>query len=837
MKNLLFIFFAFINVSYFLNAEVITNQPLFENINRWKYHLEHGDTYGVLAEIETSMSADIVPWRMPVIKGKDWAYSWGFFAYKLKACALQKNDKFAEAYRALMDGYAYLPKKVPSKNFSNDYWKWWLVAGELTGRMGRHLDAEWYLTKVRNAFTTNDTLYLKATAALAGFLRYEGRIKKSKLLYDKLFRLKPKQPTKVWHNYIRLLFDLGNFEEGVRAILCGAKANGISSLELECDYFIEDTCSHWHLFDKYDIIEWYEFLGEQLDTVRLEKGKEKLIALLINIRSVIKKTYPELFFLSENDLMALKRRLESEKTNQVSGVSGRQGQVSIKKENTIETKRKKVSQRVFKFQFNEQSDTNLLIEDLINVALLKTQVMWRKEVGRTNFWGAILDKFTTNQLSKVIIDGESALFHIYAALGAICVGENMTKEGKKWLLKTLQLPETGGNTYRYVDVLLHFGNIYFRYTFRDIEEAKYYFNWAKDLVGKNERQKVRIKSGLGGVALFEAGPESRIKYLQEILDNYGCIPRRNVYERLARDYYRIGNFRKGFETYIEGIKRTELKMTGSRFDHMVDGLFMNKSFHTSEELKKLQNIIQTSTLRYPATLKYTPTISKLFALAELPWFKEHIKLAKIEEQSNFSNESWLYISNTVFKSPSIRAGLLYTKAQLARDFSVTNKIDWRGWLKGWETISSEIKSQKPGARVQTGNASFIHQFFIDQLKENVSRIDDKSLEKSCFVICDSMKKVRNKQFDNIVEIYEKLNKTNLVFKLHFTHISTIRRPSTKNPSFKAMVEMYSKLEKNQKVMLEKLLCNKYKYEKNEESKGKWIEFMKQCGIDNPSNTL
>ena len=122
-----FILLVFVNTSGFLNADVITNQHLFKNIADWENNVENGDTQVAIAEIEVAMSANIAPWRMAVLKSKNWSYPWGFFAYKLKAQALQKTGKFVEAYRTLMDGYTYLPQKVPPKNFSEDYFKEFLL--------------------------------------------------------------------------------------------------------------------------------------------------------------------------------------------------------------------------------------------------------------------------------------------------------------------------------------------------------------------------------------------------------------------------------------------------------------------------------------------------------------------------------------------------------------------------------------------------------------------------------------------------------------------------------------------------------------------------------------
>ena len=104
-------------------------------------------------------------------------------------------------------------------------------------------------------------------------------------------------------------------------------------------------------------------------------------------------------------------------------------------------------------------------------------------------------------------------------------------------------------------------------------------------------------------------------------------------------------------------------------------------------------------------------------------------------------------------------------------------------------------------------------------------------------ICGNIKQLNNSVFNSIIDFFIDAKNPENVFELHFSRMTAMRYTSAKNPSFKAMVEMYDNLKKNQKVMLEKLLCNKYKYEENEEGKEKWIELIKQCGIENPLNTL
>jgi len=806
------IFFVCVNVS--ANETIITNLPLWREVSCWKESIENRDAKQAIAEIDNAISAEIAPWRIAVFQGKDWSYSWGFYAYYYKALALYKSDNYVDAYDALMRAYSSMPKNIPQGKFADDYWDWYLLAGKLCSRFGRNLDADWYLSQVRGALPSNDFHYIEATAKLASVRRYQGRLLDSRNLYKNLFLLQPKQKSKVWHNYIRLLFDFGNFEQGVKAIINGVKSNGLSPKYVENDCFIKNACTHWHSFSEYDVLDWYNLLGEQLETTKLERGSENLIALLINTRKLIARIYPDIIDKKPKDLAYIKKRIDFEKTNSILNVA-------IRADKVLKNKKNKKLIVMPTVSFSDLSAANIFIENAVNNALLKTQKIWKRGGGSPRVWEQILENFSTNDLQKVVIDGESALFHTYSTIGAIYAYKYKTEIAQGFFDKALALPNMGGNADRLTDLLIRYAGLFLRSKNRDLKEAEYYYNWANEINEKNMRLRIMIQSGFPGIILLEKGPQERIDLLQDIINTGGCLPRRAVYERLARDYYRTGNFRMGFKTYVEGIKRTRFKMETGYWDHMIDGLFMNRSFHTSDELKQLRKILKTGALRYPTTVKNAATIARLLSLANEPWINEHIKLANIEESYNCSDKNWLYISNTVFQTPSIRAGVLYIKAQVERDNIGTNYFDWSGWIKGWQIIDKETRSGKPSAPTDSGVFTIANEAFIKQLENYTNRINNIDVEMIGNVVCQRGPKLRNVSFDKVTKLFSNLKQTNIVFKLHYYRMSRRRKSSPDNPSYKAMVELCKQGNKDKSTSLLNLLKRNLNLEKDEDKKFKW----------------
>ncbi len=800
-------------------GEIVTNRNLLLEVNSWRENINKDKTKKVISQIKQSMSADIVPWKMKVLSGKNWDYKWGYFAWLLMGYSYEREGKLVQAYDSYMNAYGYMPKKVPPREFFADYFHWYISVGDLCKRLGRYQDAEWFLGTAREKIPKNCGLYRKATAKLAAVKTRQGKFESSMQLYNLLFSLKSEHPSFVWSDYIRVLFGVGAYEKGVSAILNGVRQNGISMHANERDIFMRAACRYWHFFHDIEAVEWYEILGNQLENEKLERGKEELFALLINTRMLMEKAYPELLVKFKDDLDSLKERLEKERTNQLSVNSY---QLSGKKSLRSKVERSKSR------NLNYKNDTKISqLENDINSVLLEAIEMRKQSTWRAAPWENILEKYDTNILSKVIIDDVNALFLVYASLGEVYAKSNRSLLADKWLAKVEQLPDFGNNTERFTDVLLLHGMIFLQGKFKDSEKARNYFDWAEEFIEDNIRQKIKLLNGQAGLAFYKEGSKLRVKELQELVENYGCGVPRSSFERLARDYYRLGDCSKGFSTLVEGVKRTNIKMREGRFDHLIDAMFINRSFHTKEELQILQKIVSTAVLRYPAQLTYAPVHAKLFKAAKLPWFDDHIKLAEIEETQNYSHENLLIVSNIAVSSPSIRAGCLYIKMQSALANSETNFINWTGWLKALKIIHTETKPKRADIPVEVGGLHIGYDKLLKALENNFIRADSNSQLQIKTALEKEFGKMRNKEFNQTVKIFSATQNTNILFDLHFKRMAFLDAPSPPNPSFAKLLEMMENVPKAKQEQLRKLFLRLIKYEKKDRKKDNWQQYLQK----------
>jgi tetratricopeptide (TPR) repeat protein len=292
---------------------VTTNISLFRQLDDWRDGLLDKQAKDVAADIDSVMSGDIVPWRIPVYKAESWQYQWGYLAWLTKAWALSWSGRKEAACEALINATAYMPKTPPPRPYDYHYYRWYLTMGQIYSTFGRFYDAETYFTKIRNEMTTNDVLYYEATAELAHVYGKQGRYREELSFLDEYFSLVETPSGKALHSYIRGLFALGRYEQGCEALCNAVQIHGFSPKYNENDYFLRDARRYWHCFERIDVLDWYMLLGEQIDTISLDKSSEKLFSLLINTRTLMKKVYPELNIEGDDDLARLRERLENEK--------------------------------------------------------------------------------------------------------------------------------------------------------------------------------------------------------------------------------------------------------------------------------------------------------------------------------------------------------------------------------------------------------------------------------------------------------------------------------------------------------------------------------------------
>ena len=161
-------YFIFVSLFFLCNSlealpqNVTTNLSFWRDISGW-YKIEKEKSPNFLLEKMNKVMTGVVPWRMPVISGKDWSYNWGFYVWMLKGEALLQLEKSPAAYQAFLDAYSYMPIQNTPAIFSEDYYKWRLKIGEACHQLGRTLEAEWYFEEVLSSGLTNNSVFWNAT--------------------------------------------------------------------------------------------------------------------------------------------------------------------------------------------------------------------------------------------------------------------------------------------------------------------------------------------------------------------------------------------------------------------------------------------------------------------------------------------------------------------------------------------------------------------------------------------------------------------------------------------------------------------------------------------------
>ena len=702
-------------------AQATTNDFLIRQIQAWNSSIEDGQAAQVLDEIEASkQDPHGAAWETAVLGGPDWSYNWGYLRGLAKARAHDKSRQPVEAYRALVHASGMMPAAVPPPGRDAEYWELFLASGRQCANLTRFQDAAWYFNQVRSRFTTNDDLYWQATAELAGALDKEGRLDDVDPLYRQLFRHRPDQPAAVWQAYIQFLFNHGQFDAGVEAILRGAERLGLSPRQAAGDVFAAAARQNWLFFSVSQIARWYELLGRQLETAALAQGDESYLSFLANTRTLIQKIYPDLVGPAPADLAALKRRAAAEPPPPP--VRHRRPAAAAESAAAVLPPQDAPGSAPAR-------PRRIEIEDAVNRALKKSTKGESAQGGDSARWKQLLDTHSTNDLRDIRVDGMNVLFHVYAGLGGN-LAFTSPKKARPWLLLALDEARAGNNPVRLGDVLLNLAETHLNPAAPDPDQALEYLDRAQNVVRGNARLEVRALSGYATVLQHaEGAPDSRIAALLQVVDEYGCLPRRHVYERLAADCYRSGDFREGFDTFMQALMRTPIYIESGEIDRMADGLYMNRSFHTSAELARLRRLYRASALRFPATVANAVPIARLLDLADAAWIRQHEELARLEENGTYAGDAgWNAIANALADHPSIRAGRLHALAALARASGAPP--DWSGWLAAWPLVRSECASSMTWSPVDSGGAPAAYGQLLDLLLDHRDELSADALAQS-----------------------------------------------------------------------------------------------------------
>ena len=807
-------------------AQVATNEALYRQFRDWEKAIRAGEAKGVAEEIE-ARATGMASLETPVLSGTDWSYNWGYMTALTKAWAEQCGGKSVAAYRTLKNVEGFRPSVSPPAPQDYHYWQWFLSVGDACLDMTRLQDAEWYFRQARSGVSTNDGHYWKATVSLAATLNRQGRLEEAEALYDEIIWNRPDQPPGVWKEYVEFLFDSGYFEEGAEALLIGAELKKLAGRGRTDDFFASSVRQYWHYLSDEQIVRWYNLLGGWLDQTVLARDTEDFLAFLINTRRIIEKVYPELVGQGKNDLAVLKDRAavdplpkkiwpkcQSEKTSKADkAVVSSAGELCAPP----------VAVR----------PVQLTIEDDVNRALLRVLESRRRGYLPDEPWKKLLAANSTNDLHEVVVDGMSALFHVYAGLGASFSYSSKPVEAKGWLLKALEEAKatSGFNAMRMGDVLICLGDVYLNSWVQEPNEAARYLEWGRTMVRGYRKQEYLVKAGLAGVALMsgeDEGVERRIPLLQAILDQYGCLPRRGIYERLARDYYRTSRTHEGFAVNVEGFKRSRL--VDSDTDHLVEGLTLTRSLHSASELTRLRGLFRAGALRFSAKVERAAAIARMLDLSEAAWIGEHEELARLEESGTFaSDEGMGVITNALVQHPSVRAGRLHARAALERSVIARESPDWSGWLMAWQLIKSEFRSREPQAPADTGGDVAAREMLLDLFIPNMPRLTDEDFMASSEAIRSDADALTREQLMDVGEALA-AESPEEAFRLHLAAMTRRRNTSVDNPSFQALFALLPDVPMELRQELVDLLRQKQRQASDLELKRTWEQAIRTCGV-------
>lgn len=765
----------------------VTNTVLWTQLAQWRGQVSAGQSARVVREIDAVVAGG-APWRAAVLHGDGWAYTWGFLALNTYGWACENTHDPVRAYRALANARAYMPSTPPPRQFAYDYWRWHVAMGELCARLGRTQDARWYFAHTRGNLTTNDGLYFMATAGLSDPMARQDDTAASITLFDELLNSRPWQPTRVWHDYIELLFGAGRFEEGVAAILRGARANGFSSRFVERDYFIVDASRYWHFFRELDVIEWYDFLGEKLERIRVTPANQALISLLINTRTLMKQAHPELLALPVEDVQALRERLSRERHRDEPPGSRRCLAGNVATGANGQSHATPIDTLTSSVTAGPAATTNALLEDAVNRILLDTMKVSRYTYGAPEPWLYLLRDYDTNTLATVIVDGVPARWLAHASLATIMSEAHKGIAATNWQAEALNNMVGVNNSERLADLCLWVAYVHLSPEMRNLERAEHFARWALALAPSNTRVRVDAQDKLAGLALLKGTPHDRIAILRDIVAQGGCTPRQAVYERLARDYFRTGQPREAVATLFEGMRRCVFKLEDGRFNHFIEALRCARSLLTAAEIDQLRTMLRSGAMRYPATVANISASVRAFALADAVWLNEQQRLARLEESAVYSEENCLWLAQYATMHPSVRAGRLTVMAQAARAPAGSNIVDWTGWLAGWRGVAKEC--QGPPTLGDTGVSTLLYATLLDVLERyaaGVSTNDQRS-------IAAALQELFGMPY--VDDLRERAGKvvagwgdTSLTFDFLLAHVRSVRNLAMDDPLVRQLLRM------------------------------------------------
>ncbi len=665
-------------------GRVVTNAALLRELEAWSAALTNGRHRQVVAAVDSRMS-DVTLLTAPVLQGSNWVYQWGFPAHCLKGAALLALDDAPGAYRELADASAYMPSSAPPGDLADDYWAWWGLMGEVHCCLGRFQDAAYYFETLARGVSTNTA----ALDALAFARLTQGRYEEAISAFDRFFARDPGAGSEEWNVYAGLLMEMGRYEEGVTALLEAANRLGEDASPDEYFSVFRSGRRYWYHFTELDVRCWYDALGGCLERAQLVRANEKTFALMITTRRLMRKVYPRLFPESADDLADLKRRAKGqcrpgkETTRRFLASEGRGP--AVRDVSGADKRRAAHAERGMATR-TLRTGVEADIEDAVN-ALLARQM--RGHGGNSKVtpreWEALVERFGTNALASVWIDGITARALVYIESGHALRDCGRHEDARASYELAEGLTESYGNALRVALMLTSHSLLCLKGAGGDTNEALRLLEWARGIAEGNVPLSVSIVTRMAQLNCDE-DPDIAARQLREMIETYGdCLPMQ-TYKQLATYYYAHRMCAKAFETLVTGVKRSDFTWPKGLFRLMTDTAAVQRDILTIEELEMFRNAVKAAVLRVPAMPGRLEKHDRFLDMTNPTWLEGELQLAAIEQRHEFTDDDWLIITNYLCVTPGARAGRLHLEAQLLREPGETAALDWSGWLAGWRAI-------------------------------------------------------------------------------------------------------------------------------------------------------
>ena len=788
---------------------ITTDHPIDVNLYEFNYTLDFAREMGFRRIVEL-LEEENYPAALQALEEKTRAgfscrteatngYQYGFFAEALKGICLEKMGEGVNAYRSYQNARHYILNSEEDKSVNQNL----PIIHELYNSIarfydtaGRLYDAENWYYYVYATSPSNLTPYIVSLKGLLQVNMESGNYTMAEKYSNELLKKPDMLDAATMAHCIDLLFNRGNYEQGVIQLLDGIRKHGLQYTAMENNDCLQRVRKYWFHFHEFDIVDYYDLIDSCIKDNEF-KGREQFVAMLINTRSMIKTLYPELIVYNENDVSNIAARI-AQRSNSIYRCIDSQAY-------TERAPHKKKSEQVRNAY--SYSYTNMLIEmmlDTIHTDNLESGRMY-------DMYTNILHSFTKTQLTNVYYDGANALFIVYAGIGDALYRQMIYKPSEKRLQARARVPERfrikdehTDNTLVYtnkvheadtwyalaednagaINNMNRFGAILIRRAhiyqlLNNDDTCDEYLQWAKELCGEYPALKQKI------TALYCMQPEYdvSIETINELLlENNGYIIR-ELYNYLAVLYARAGAYDMVMKTICDGIMYTPLEYGN---DILLNIAEANQSIFSYAELHTLQAIIEKSVMRVPATTKDAYKIRILQQRARSTWLTEQLRLSEIENGGRFTDEQMQMLKhhsipakrNKTASPPTVRGCRLFMNGQRCNRDSEEDKLDWAGWQSWRNAIAREMRYAGVPWIIDTRQQrNKWYDELIEFYRTNYSSVPANQVDMVETTLISVAPSAPEELTSKIMETAKYTHNTNVLFDLYYYEISKQKDPA------------------------------------------------------------